>query len=270
MDETYKKILSKLNGPKWLSVDYYPLIYRDALDENGKTYVRKYIDANWLLNIEMVAEKKKLHPELQTHFFIQAMGFGTDRRQPDAEDLGLQAYVLMAFGIDSFSYFCYYTPPTGGEFNEGMYALIKRDGSKSDLYHAAKKLNNDILFFDHVYFQFEWQGVYGHEARGERNNAFYNLQNSMRRLPATVVSNFESTEDALVGYFEDKDRRPGLMLVNYTETSLNLTNKIDIEFKDAVKVVVYKDGKRSVADTNQGKFSIQLKKGEAAFIIPVK
>ena len=150
LDDDYNKILSKLKGEKWLSVDDYPLLVRSTIN-NGTTVKEKYINDMWLKNVEYVAQYAKKYEDLKTHFFIQTMAYSsTNDRTPTEADLRLQVYGLLAFGIDSFSHFCYWTPDVGPEFSEKQYAMIDRNGKKTELYNSALNVNHEILSFDHV------------------------------------------------------------------------------------------------------------------------
>ena len=68
----------------------------------------------------------------------------------------------------------------------------------------------------------------------------------------------------------DENGNEGLMLVNYGDPSYGKSNTVDIEFIDCDKVVVYRDGKATVEDVKNGKFSETISAGKGVFVVPYK
>ena len=74
----------------------------------------------------------------------------------------------------------------------------------------------------------------------------------------------------MFGYFNDADGNDGIMVVNYNETSLNLTDEVTLDFDSAKynKAICYIGGKKNVIDLNGGKLNLRLGVGEGVFVIP--
>ena len=60
------------------------------------------------------------------------------------------------------------------------------------------------------------------------------------------------------------------MLVNYGDPSYGKSVKVEAEFIDCDKIIVYRDGKASVEDIGNGKWSDDIAAGKGVFVIPYK
>jgi hypothetical protein len=110
--------------PRLLSYDYYPF---------GKEKDRSTFFAN-LGVIRWVARRHRI-PFL---LIALAMPHGPYRDPTEAE-LAWQVFHALAFGARGVSYFTYWTPPTGGEWNN-RYGLV--EGGKRTLhYHQVSRIN---------------------------------------------------------------------------------------------------------------------------------
>ena len=271
----YDTVLSKItSGEKWLSADRYLLTY----DSDGN----KILDTGWLSDVQAIAEVAEANG-LKRNFFIQTMPYGSTGtaagsrdRVPTYEDIRLQEYALMAFGYDSVSLFCYATPVAGGEFTEEQYAMIDRDGNPTAIYDAVKRANAEILAFDHVLLQFDWQGVFTCEAGQSVSGTASATDASfakLNRLDLSTISGLKSVNasaDTLFGYFKDELGNDGYMVVNYNETSENLSDSVTMSF-DAqayTSAVCYVGGEKTIVGLNDGKLTLNLGAGEGVFVIP--
>ncbi len=256
-----QKVLSKLSHKKVLSTDIYPL-HRSASNYS--------LLESWLLNLEIIAKYAKEY-DAETHVFIQSMSFGRNNdRVPSEADLRLQAYVSFAFGFKSISHFCYFTP-SSPEFSEAQFAIVDRDGKKTEIYDSAKKVNEEILNFDHVYLSFDWQGVIPVlGSNNRRNNAFGYLDGALSYDDLKTLSKAESDEDILIGCFEDEKGYEGYIVVNYADTTKNLTAEASLSFPGCTNAQIYRGGQKSVGALSNGKFNVTLEPGEGIFVIPYK
>ena len=272
--------LSKLTtGEKWLSVDRYPLTY----DSNGN----KCLDSGWLADVQDVVEVAKEYSGIKTNFFIQTMPYGTNGtnegsrdRVPTLADIRMQEMALMSFGYDGISLFCYGSPSviTNGEFTATQVAMIDRSGNKTDIYEAVKTANAELEKIDHIMLNFEYQSVFTCDAGSSVNGTSSTSNASFTNLTRASVSDIDgissvsATADTLFGYFKDSSNNIGFTVVNYNDTSKNLTDTVTITF-DSSKydtVIYYEKGiKRTVTLTN-GVFTIELGVGEGIFVIPCK
>ncbi len=254
-----QKVLSKLSHKKVLSTDIYPLQY------SAGNYL---LLETWLLNLEIIAKYAKEY-SAETHVFIQSMSFGrNNNRVPSEADLRLQAYVSFAFGFKSISHFCYFTP-SSPEFSETQFAIVDRNGNKTEIYDSAKKVNEEILSFDHVYLSFNWQGVIPVLGSNNRhNNAFGYLNGALSYSDTRTLFKTESDEDVLIGCFEDENGYEGYIVVNFADTMKNLTAKASLSFHGCTKAQVYRGGQKSICELSGGKLNVTLKPGEGIFVIP--
>ena len=268
-------------GEKWLSADRYPLTY----DNDGN----KCLDNAWLSDVQILANVAKQYKNVKTNFFIQTMPYGIKEdgspngaiygsrdRVPTYEDIRMQEYALAAFGYDGISLFCYATPLVGFEFAESQEAMISRSGEKTGIYESVKKANSEILAFDHVLQQFDWIGTFTNDA-GQTNDDKPRTQNSSFRLLNRIsiksvlsLNSVTTSRDTLFGYFNDVDGNDGIMVVNYNETSLNLTDEVTLNFDSSKynKAVCYIGGKKVVKTLDKGKLDLTLGVGEGVFVIP--
>ena len=268
-------------GEKWLSADRYPLTY----DNDGN----KCLDNAWLSDVQILANVAKQYKNVKTNFFIQTMPYGIQEdgspsgaiygsrdRVPTYEDIRMQEYALAAFGYDGISLFCYATPLVGLEFAESQEAMISRSGEKTAIYDSVKKANSEILAFDHVLQQFEWIGTFTNDA-GQTNDDKPRTQNSSFRLLNRIsiksvlsLNSVTTSRDTLFGYFNDVDGNDGIMVVNYNETSLNLTDEVTLNFDSSKynKAICYVGGKKQVVNLSGGKLNLELGVGEGVFVIP--
>lgn len=274
-------VLSKLtSGEKWLSADRYLLTY----DKNGN----KCIDSGWLADVQSVAKVAKKYGA-KTNFFIQTMPFGATNgvatgakegsrdRVPTYNDIRLQQYALMAFGYDGISLFCYGSPIADGEFASSQYGMIDRSGNKTEIYESVKKANNELLSFDHVLKQFAWQGVFTCDAgktitgTSSTSNASFKSLDRISLANVSSLSKVSASADTLCGYFKDAAGNDGIIVVNYNETTKNLTDTVELTF-DSSKynaAVCYVGGVKKVfTGLTDGKLSLSLGAGEGIFVIP--
>lgn len=260
-DKLWEEVMSKVQGEKFLSLDVYPLY-----QSNGATGV----SSGWLPKLETMANLAKEN-DADFHMFIQnywdTSADGTTRRVDDV-DLSYQVYVCMAFGITGFSYFTYtesfLSSMTGG-------CVTREDCEPTELYYYAQELNTELKKFDNVYLSFDWQGVY--TILGSENETGVNIGFEAMKDPLDSLSCADSvsaTQDTVIGQFKDKDGNDGLLIANYSDPAARLSDAVSLEFKDADRALVWRNGERSVYVLKDGVLNLELEAGEGVFVIPVK
>lgn len=283
----YKNTTTK----NWLSADDYPLY----VDSAGN----KFLKEEWLECMAYLAvfKRDKTEMNLQTNFFLQSTPFESNRqfmrdRTPTYNDLRLQLYTLMAFGYDSLSFFTYGTPPAEGDFNQTQLGLVDREGNPTETYTNSKKVIKEIKTFANTYMHFNDGWVGAHTIIGSNNTAnsridFNNLNRigngtATKRMNSAKPNNTwfrqngisyaTATEDTVIGCMNDTWGNPGLMVVNYNDTSKNKSNTVDVQFSAAKynKAWVYIDGVQNEVQLTNGKLTLQLDVGEGVFVIPIK
>ena len=85
-----------------------------------------------------------------------------------------------------------------------------------------------------------------------------------------VVKSVSANGNVLCSQFTDEKDNEGFMLVNYGDPSYEKTVKVEAEFIDCDKIIVYRDGKATVENVGNGKWSENIPAGKGVFIIPYK
>ena len=272
-----ENVLSKLEtGEKWLSVDRYPLVY----DADGN----KCLDDGWLSDIQDVVEVAKEY-NAKTNIFIQTTPFGEKTagghdRVPAVEDIRLQAMSLMAFGVDGIGLFSYATTIENDEFSEMQTGMIDRNGNRTAIYYSVKTAISELKNFEKVIKGYDYQGIFTTDAGKTMKNSDvlastsnFSFQNIGRTALSDVggVNKVSSTQDTLYGYLKDAKGNLALTVVNYNDTSKNLTDTVTIAF-DTSKynaVIYYERGIRKFASLNaSGEVVLNIGVGEGIFVVP--
>ena len=60
------------------------------------------------------------------------------------------------------------------------------------------------------------------------------------------------------------------MVTNYTEPTQGLNTRIDFNFTNANRAIVYRNGLKKVYEVKDGKLNLNLESGEGMFVIPVQ
>jgi hypothetical protein len=124
-DITYVRGFVQTVRPPFVSFDRYPLL----LDGD---------DPGWFDNLQIV-RTVGLEAGIPYWVFIQSIKYA-NHRMPSAAELSWQIGIALAYGYKGIQYFTYWTPdPARGEAFEP--ALITVDGERTELWHAAAKIN---------------------------------------------------------------------------------------------------------------------------------
>jgi hypothetical protein len=249
-----------LVNPEFLSYDHYPLMV---------FYDQPVLTDDYLLNLDFVSEMTK-EAGIPFWLFIQTIGYttvsGTQARRPNEADVRWQVGVSKAFGAQGIQHFTYWTPGTNN--NESFTdAMIDRDGNKTDLYYAVQKVNHEVLFYDHVYLSFDWQGVMTYSP--DANEPHVNFR--MLGNPITShkrIRSLNADEHTLIGVFKNENNVDGFMVVNYNDPALAQENTVTIRFNEAKHAIIYHQGERHIVNLNRGVLNLDLEAGDYAFVIP--
>lgn len=263
-----EKVLTKVDGFRFLSADHYPLCYSKGA--NGSMVY--YLDPEWLITCETIAECAKSF-DVFPHYYLLSTGHYNVYRDATEARLRYQANIYMAYGAQGLSHFTTHgnkdLDPNSTRFNTD--SMISADGcSTRPTYEYAKTVNNEILSWDHVFMQYDWQGVKYVLGEGNENNAlFAKTQFGMNAVPA--VEMLVSSGDMIAGYFTDKDNRPAYMLANFADPDQTSSEAITVNMviEDANNAIIYRRGVPEVVELSEGALSLELGVAEAAFVIPV-
>ena len=267
--ETYcETVLSAVKGEKWLSVDSYPI------NADG-TLVK-----NFLFDIAMVKYYSEKY-DATSNMIIQASAGWSDsqNRKVSEEEMRMQAYAAMAFGIENISWWTY--------GNWGDTATLTSPHSDEATYTAFKNVNNELLAFDEVYKAFTWKGVilgatsrngYGDAytlVRGQIDN--YELQASDTRLLASVATDSKNY-NYLMGVMQDKNANEAYVLCNYNAVynsilsilyEKNTSQTITLTFaKNVTKAIIYRGGVATEVEVSNQTLQVALGRGEGVMVVP--
>lgn len=277
----YDTVLSRLpeGMPRVFATDIYPM-------HDDKKYGYNYVEETWLRSLAYLGEVKLAHPEIVLHIAMQSMSFGflentSPRRLPSEADCVFQAYVNMAFGFTEFSWFTYSSPELDErEFGEEHVSMLDRSNGKTSAYYGVKKANELIYDLDEVMMSLTWHGVYPITVKSSTDSEKTD-ERAIRYLKSikgvildesdfNVVKSVSANGNVLCSQFTDEKDNEGFMLVNYGDPSYGKTVKVEAEFIDCDKIIVYRDGKATVENVGNGKWSEDIPAGKGVFIIPYK
>lgn len=277
----YDTVLSQLpeGMPRVFATDIYPM-------HDDKKYGYNYVEETWLRSLAYLGEIKIAHPEITLHMAMQSMSFGflentSPRRLPSEADCVFQAYVNMAFGFTEFSWFTYSSPELDErEFGEEHVSMIDRSNRRTSAYYGVKKANELIYDLDEVMMSLTWHGVYPITVKSSTNSEKTD-ERAIKYLKSiksvildesdfNVVKSVSANGNVLCSQFTDEKDNEGFMLVNYGDPSYEKTVKVDAEFIDCDKIIVYRDGKATVENIENGKWSEDIPAGKGVYVIPYK
>lgn len=255
--ETYCKTV----GTNFISTDFYPYNY---------DYLNHTMVETWLYNLE-VMQKAAVRYDMEHWEYLQGNKAYPSSKIPDYYDLRHEIYTSMCYGTELFQYYCYFTPAEFGDREENR-CLIGYDGEPTDIYDAAKKINNEIHSFEHVYMNFVdgWKGAMtfiGSKNETGENAAFAHLKSPIEKHGR--IKKVETEEDLVVGAYRNEDQYDAFMMVNFSIPGERKESKVSVTFNGATKAVCYIGGEEKIFDLEDGKLDLTLGAGEGVFVIPV-
>lgn len=273
MKEVYYREYVKCYGRMFgeFSFDHYPIM--------GESSSR--LCPVFIRNLETVAEIAK---EENFPISITLQAFRMDKEYdsekgrgiemfalPSYEDIRYQVYISLAFGVKRIGYFTFWQ-----HYNEGfrevfptsmlVYDEAEECGyRKTSIYDAVKKVNDQILKFDHVFLHYDWKG-----ARLIRKSDDENLQFAICDYEDEYLTDINAKRDALIGYMENpEDERNGYWIVNAYNPYFFEWNEMSMRFAGATNLLYYRAGREyDIKLPEDGIFSIRLGAGEGIFVIP--
>lgn len=255
-------ILAKVESPKNLGLDNYPLINRG----DGNVLRTSYLSD--LLTVADIAKeynsREDKTSEIRPGFCIQSFCDRHIRMPESTADITFQVNCCLAMGARYLEYFLY-CPISH------MFGLVDTDNEKLPVYDYVKEANDELNRWDHVIMSYDWQGIVTVAGDDIHDNeeAFCDLRaRELKELQ--MVSKVESRVDTLIGEFADKNGYYGYMTVNYTEPSEAKMDHVTYTFKkDVKKTLVYQNGEPAVYDVDENQqLTIHIPAGGGAFVIP--
>ena len=257
--DTYLQTYVDMVTSDYLCYDHYPLLP----DTGGGS---RLVD-DFLYNMEL-AQKHMAESKGEVWTFLQSMGYSIKKDPNCEEDFRAQVGAALAYGLRGIQWFCYYSPNYGGAENFTP-AIITLDGKKTEKYEMLRTVNQEILAFDDVYLNFEWQRVMtqiGKENTKGENAAFNYLTvtNEHER-----IAGLECDYDTVIGVFQDASARDGFLFANYDAPTSENQNKVSVAFHNCTQVIAYQNGKRITLSVEDGRVEFTMEAGDWAFLIPL-
>ncbi len=257
LQKRYEDFVGKMSYGKTVSMTIYPLLH----DENRVPYMHP----KHLQSLYRLAEMSK-KTSAPMYYFIQTMPFRTTHRKPEERDIRFQVSCGLAFGAKGVQYFCYRTPDPNWEFADTQYAMIWKDGRKTDIYHSVKTVNGELQFLAKDYLPLQYEGTATHysDVPTTHTETFSEYARNSYPLPDEIKS-FYSTEDVIVGVFKDGDKK-AYYVVGYNEPSQRKNTFVELSIEGVTKVEITVRDKKTVKNKVFDKISFALKDGEGALI----
>ncbi len=283
VEEYCTKVLSQVEGEKWLSVDSYPINKDKSLHDT------------FLLDLGVI-KYYAMQYGAHAHVALQSSGFSTadndtKSRIPTEAEMRMQAYAALAFGMDSISWFTY-SPSASG--SETFYTFVDNDGNIIDetAYNAFAKVNNELSAIGAVYSAFEWQGIIlGTGTDNSRTIGSYVISTDQDyqafatvsgqigdyQLSATDTKHLSSVStnktdwNYLMGVMQDANGNEGYVLCNYNSQEEDRAQTITLTFnKNITEVVIYRGGVAETKSVTNNTLEIKLATGEGVIVLPSK
>lgn len=252
-------ILKRLKGcGRSLCLDNYPFI--------GENYIEK----DYLFDLMTAAKVTRAYNaqaagEDQATFGICLQTFAAksmfDDRKRDItvpEEVTLQMYTGMALGARLFEYFCYRS------YEHEFFGILDPEGSDR-IYDIVKTASDRAAYMEPILSQYDSIG--GYMVPGSLysfNTAAMVMAKDLFCQPYEI--GVQGEYDTLVGCFAGKTEK-GCLLVNYTDPIRRCSSTVTLTTNGIPAVKLYKDGKETVLQAENGEITVTLAPGSCAFVI---
>lgn len=261
------KVLTKIDGEKWLSIDSYPIL------STGK------LQNTFLFDLGVLAYYAEEYGAT-SHIALQSSaGWGKDKVPTEAE-MRMQAYAAMAFGIDSISWFTYADTLglSASSSPDATYTSLTSPEGDEATYNAFKAVNNEILALDEVYKAFKWQGVIlGAKSGSSEYDAYmavkgqiggYELTANQTKYLSSVST--DKNLNYLMGVMQDLCGNEGYVICNYNQVyNKDSAQTITMNFaKNVTKAIIYRGGVATEVEVSNQTLQVALENGEGVMVLP--
>ncbi len=262
----YKEVLLQIEkGRRMVSSDVYPLLDRGGTLE---------IDGSWLVNMFLL---KTLAKEIDAEFqmFIQSVGYVGHRRPRSLPEINYQVWTDLCFGITGYTYFTYAGKASADswKYTDAIVSTDKESRIYDQTYYdACRYVNQNVSKLDAVYHSFDWKGVLVSLGKGtEIDSGLFSLDEyALPSSEVAFIENRSSLYGTCYGVYQDEAGQEGLVITNYTDPAKQLSNTVNITFKDRDTVLLYRNGEWEADSCPGGEWEIVLEPGEGVFAIPVR
>ena len=264
-------------------LDYYfaniaPLVGYVSFDQ----YVLDYSSGSYsirtehLANLEMMARRilaSNRRIQLRTYIFPRAQAEGSHRAITMANELRFQIYTNLAFGASEIIYYGYTTHMAADADRTVTHGLVNMyTGEKSPVYYFAQEVNNEVLSFGNAYRAFSWEGVIAKQKTGIFGTGgctqMKQLQYALSSHPG--ISSISYSQHTLIGCFTNPNDQDAYVVMHYNDPKTNNnTDTVELTFNGYNGIIVYQNGEKHAYRLTNHKYSLSLKAGCGAFIIPI-
>ena len=258
------QVLEKVNGPKTLGTDYYPLVL------NGEEpIIKNGILSDYVILAENVNRMNKTLTEgnkVALNLCIQVYNSSSTRDISSLADITFQTNLAAAFGTKSLQYYLFRATSGDG----GMIDMVTQ--KPTPMYGWVKEANIQMQVLADVILNFDYVGVktFVGAVSDENNVKGFGYIQDQALEQFKLINNVSCRLDTVVSEMADKDGNVGYMVVNFSEPSKALTDFVKVYFSKKVnKAIVVQDGVKTVVDVNDDMMQLTLGAGSGAFVYPV-
>ena len=257
------KVISNFNSQsKIFSIDNYPLFRTNRAGKEP----RNHLNETYLNSMEDFSYYSK---QYGCDFYSYISTFGSAdlslRRPATIEEVRWQVAIPLVFGAKGIECFSYTTMA----FPNFIDSMVSGSGEKYDLWYWCQEVFGELRNWENVYFSFNHKGVmaFNSAANSENSEDVTKLRRAMTSHER--IKNYSAQRDLLIGVFEDSEGYDGFLFTTYNDPYYRKYNKITVEFNNASKLLIYKNGEQSIVDIENGLFEYELAASDMLFVIPI-
>ena len=259
LTEYVNVILKRLKGcGRSLCLDNYPFIGENCLEKDYLFDLMTAAKVTRAYNAEAAQEDQAVFGICIQTFEAKSMFDDRKRDITLPEEVTLQMYTGMALGARLFEYFCYRS------YNREMFGILDPDGNDR-IYDIVKAAGDRVAYFEPIISQYDSVG--GYMVPGSLysyNTAAMVMAKDLFCKPFDI--GVESQYDTLVGCLT-RGSEKAYMLVNYTDPIRKATSQVKLQGNGVQQLRLYKDGKETMLQAENGRFTVTLEPGNAALVI---
>ena len=184
-----------------------------------------------------------------------------------SEEVLFQVNLALTFGAKLLEYYIY----ANKGFAEPGTAVLCDDEQVvyTECYDFVKNANAVANALAPDFLPFNWvqaKTFVGREYHDNINGQAYAICREKVADSLTNVCDVDCSTDTIISEFTD-GARTAYMVLNYSEPFIDLTDKVDLTIADAKSVIVIIGSDKKKVDLVDGKLTLSLTAGQAAFVI---
>ncbi len=208
----------------------------------------------------IIAYEEANRDGIELYTFLQTSGHAS-LREPNVEELRLNAHLNLAMGVKGFAYFLCCEHYEGWEYTN----MITAKGETTELYNTVKTVNEELAGYKGVFLDYTYRGFIPVEYAAldkllERQGCGDAALDTFGSLQS--IDTWRDTK-AVIGCFEDADGHDAYYVVNADYTH---KNTVTLHLNAAQSFVIWTEsGATSVENTDT--LELELPSGGAAFVV---